>query len=511
MLKKKTESPTEEKSIVMNKSSKKKFANNPKFKHGAMATAITAGFIVVVILFNVLVGILIERFPSLNLDMTNDGTTNLTDDALKVIDSVDEKTEMYMILSEHEAQQSADYAQLSVLMQKIVERNGNISFDYIDSATNPGFMSTYQAEGLTNGDVLIKTDKRYRVVSSSTMFPATYDSNTYSYQYYTDTNAALANAISAVNSDTMPVVAVETGHNGLIDTTTLTNSLEKNNFEIKKFNLLTDEIPEGTQLIILPAPSTDLTQNEVEKLDAYLNDADSKLYLNLLVLYMPSMAEMPNLNQMMNEWGMNVEPLTEVSATSEGSYVQYQDYLIAQATDEVSFYGQSTYGYLLAPLSCPVEVLWESRNEITTTALLLSPEDVERKTYDPESGEMITTGSGQETLIGMGTKMFKYGDGYMDYRNANVVAMGCGFFIDQNFLNASAFSNATYAVDMCKYLTHTTGAASAVASNKVQVYEQDIAMSDAEVTGWGLYTFAIGIPVIFLLVGIVVFFKRRHL
>ena len=32
-----------------------------------------------------------------------------------------------------------------------------------------------------------------------------------------------------------------------------------------------------------------------------------------------------------------------------------------------------------------------------------------------------------------------------------------------------------------------------------------------EAKGWGLYTFMIGIPVAFLVVGVVVFFKRRHL
>ncbi len=36
-------------------------------------------------------------------------------------------------------------------------------------------------------------------------------------------------------------------------------------------------------------------------------------------------------------------------------------------------------------------------------------------------------------------------------------------------------------------------------------------MSEAEAKGWGLYTFMIGIPVVFLVIGVVVFFKRRHL
>ena len=234
-------------------------------------------------------------------------------------------------------------------------------------------------------------------------------------------------------------------------------------------------------------------------------------YRNLVVLYTPQMAQMPNLQTLMNEWGLDVAPQTEVVATSDGSYVQYTDYIIANLTDEVDLQGKSSYGYLLAPMSCPVDVLWNGRIEITTSVLMKSPSDAERLTYNEETEKMETVASGEENLIAMGTKMYKYDSNA--YRNSNVVAVGCGLFIDGSFIgdSATAFSNKDYAIDLFKYLTDTTGTTAAVASNRVQLYAQDITMSDAEVKGWGLYTFMIGIPVAFLVVGVVVFFKRRHL
>ena len=53
-------------------------------------------------------------------------------------------------------------------------------------------------------------------------------------------------------------------------------------------------------------------------------------------------------------------------------------------------------------------------------------------------------------MIAMGTKMYKYASN--SYRNSNVVAMGCGLFVDSSFLNASAFSNKDYAIDLFTYL-----------------------------------------------------------
>ena len=124
--------------------------------------------------------------------------------------------------------------------------------------------------------------------------------------------------------------------------------------------------------------------------------------------------------------------------------------MIANATDEVDLGGQSSYEYLLAPVASPVEVLWDGRNEVTTSVLMTSPEDAERLVYDAESKEMETVSSGRENLIAMGTKKYKYAGN--SYRNSNVVAMGCGLLVDSNFLSSSIFSNKDYAIDLFTYL-----------------------------------------------------------
>lgn len=248
-------------------------------------------------------------------------------------------------------------------------------------------------------------------------------------------------------------VAVDTGHTPLMSADGLAAELEESNFGIQEFDLLADEIPEGTQAIILPSPSTDLTEAEVEKVSEYLNEGETSEPRNLVVLYTPKMEEMPNLNGLMNEWGLDVVSKAEVIATSDGSYVQYQDYMIANATDEVDLGGQASYGYLLAPVASPVEVLWDGRNEVATSVLMTSPEDAERIVYNEESGEMETASSGRETLIAMGTKIYTYAGN--SCRNSNVVAVGCGLFVDNTFLASSAFSNREYAVDLFMYLTDT--------------------------------------------------------
>lgn len=67
---------------------KPSFFQSVKFKHGSTATAFTAGFIAVMVLLNVVVGILGDRFPSLNLDVTKSGSNTLSSDTVSMIDKV---------------------------------------------------------------------------------------------------------------------------------------------------------------------------------------------------------------------------------------------------------------------------------------------------------------------------------------------------------------------------------------------------------------------------------------
>ena len=68
---------------------KQKFSKSRSFRYGGIATAITAGFIVVVVLLNVLATTLYERFP-LGVDLTSDQKFTLSEEAVNYLADVDE-------------------------------------------------------------------------------------------------------------------------------------------------------------------------------------------------------------------------------------------------------------------------------------------------------------------------------------------------------------------------------------------------------------------------------------
>ena len=75
----------------------RKKLTSSKFKHSGMATVFSCIFVAVVILFNVMFGLLVERFPALSFDLTSDQVNTLSEDAKKVADGVKEDVTIYII------------------------------------------------------------------------------------------------------------------------------------------------------------------------------------------------------------------------------------------------------------------------------------------------------------------------------------------------------------------------------------------------------------------------------
>ena len=77
----------------------KKLFNMNKVKRGGVTTLMTVVFIAIVIVLNVVVSALTQRFPSMDIDLTAEGLNTLSDQAMDVAKSVDEETTIYLICS----------------------------------------------------------------------------------------------------------------------------------------------------------------------------------------------------------------------------------------------------------------------------------------------------------------------------------------------------------------------------------------------------------------------------
>lgn len=504
------EPPIAEDSI---KKQKKPRKDSHKGKYRGISLAMTAGFLAVIILLNVVVSLLGERYPSINLDLTEGHVNTLSESAAEIASNVQNPTTIYIMASEEIAKADTllaeygiKYSQVSTLAEKMAEKNSNISVEYIDLDQNPAFASEYKDDGLMTADVLVKTDKRYRVLAYTDLFDVQYSQT--GMTAYSMVDSALASAVSSVNADTLPLAVFDTGHNEMLDTTLYKNMLTSSNFETQEINLLTDEIPENAQLFVLATPATDYTQDEIEKLEAFLNDDGKTTDRSLLVTFYPGQDSLPNLTSFLKEWGMDVQQATQVIETDPNSYITSDpSYLLAnQGSDITLSRATPDYGYLLMPQSCPIQLLFDSRNGITTHVLATSSSTA--FPYDGTEESIRNPQTGEQTLAALAQKTITSGD---QEATANVVVLGSTFMFVDGIINSNTFGDGKYLTDLSKYVTGTEGETAAVETKQVQTSVADISMSLLQVMVFGLGVFTVLIPLIVVVIGIAVYYRRRRL
>ncbi|MDF1494717.1 Gldg family protein [Caproiciproducens sp. CPB-2] len=489
------------------------YTKSTKFRRGGISTAFTAGFLVVVILINVIVSVLAQRYPSMNLDLTKNKVNTLSAQAAEIVSKVNVPTTIYIMATQ--AQTKGDqllsefgikYSQVGELAEKIAEKNTNIKVEYMDLDKNPTFASTYKNDNLTAGDVLVKTEKRYRVLAYTDLFNVQYGADGVSTETYSMVDSALASALNSVIADTVAIASFDTGHSEQMETATYQKLLENNSFETKDFNLLTDAIPDNTRLVVLGCPATDYTDAELKKLDTFLSSAAIPGDRSLLITFHPSQQAMPKLAAFLKEWGIEVPQAVVVESDQSKYYTDDPSYILSTVQTGLSLGGQSDYGYFTTPQSNPVNILFETRGTKTTYSLAKSNDscylvDNNTKADDTPQKTAYNTAVLSQDKVQAGAKEYK----------ANVIALGSTAMFAGEILGASTFGNAKYVVDLSRYATGTTNSATAITQTSVQTNVSDITLSAEMSVLLGIGVFTLLIPLLVAIAGVCVYRKRRRL
>ena len=492
------------------------FFQSEKFKHGGTATAFTAVFIVVVVLVNVLVGILSDKYPSINLDVTKTGNNSLSSEALKVIDGVKSEVDVTICSSKQDCEQNnvsagdgsaVNYTQVSRLFSKAAERNPNIKLSYVDLVKNPAFATDYKADNLTAGDVLVKSSKRYRVLSSSDLFTTSYSSDYSSSTTTSNVDSALASALNTVTAETMPIAAFDTSHSEELDATGYKHVLSNNSFETKDFSLLTDKIPEKTQLLVLGCPESDLTDQEIDKIEAFLTDKTSTLDRSLLITAAPGQAKLEKLGAYLEEWGLAADTSAAVEETSQNYYSSPLG-IFADVQSDLDLGGKGSYSDFLMPNSCPVTVKGASVGNKTTYALAKSSDtSVVLKT----SGNTSSASQQAAQTVAALSQLAVSSSGSKTV-HANVILSGSTAMLTSQLLTTTVLGNGSYLADLSRYATGTTNSSAKIETTSTELYAKDIAITSQQqvvLLGYGVFT--ILIPLIVMIAGIIVHRTRRAL
>lgn len=488
-----------------------------KFKRGGMATVMSVVFIAIVVVINILVGLLTERFPSLNWDLTADKLNTLSDQAIGIAKGIEQETTIYLI-GEEEAYRKdrlyssygLEYSQVSNLAEKLREVNSKISVEFIDPDTNPGFISEYPEENLTSGTVLVKTEKRHKLLTASDLFTVRNNQSTYQTETYSKVDSALAGALEIVNLETMPVVTMATGHGELLTDDVLGSFeelLETQNFEVKSIDFLTEEIPEETQLLMIPTPSTDYAEEEIQKLREYIDDETHSGQRSLLVTCHASQGSLPRLQSFLEEWGIQVGEGVVAETDSSRVALRNAGYVLVDPSENLL--NENTYNPLVSAASRPLSLLFEANGDVVMTeSLWTTAASAYVATEDMTEADIATLETSQQSVACIAEKRPRV-DG--EEARRSLVVFGSSYVFTDTFMNTTAFGDKNYVSDLLGYCTGTDGSQVSVSTQQVPTNTLDVAASVSTVNLLGLGVFTVGLPLAILIAGLVIFLKRRHL
>lgn len=530
------ETPAEKDSAPAKKEKKKngkkalmKAIHGKNFKYGSMSTIITVVVIVLTILINVGASALVNRYPSLKLDMSKGSKMSLSEDLTETVDGVEHKTEIIFCTTKDNYENTFNNylaqkigmeamnegTRITTLAEKAAERNANISVRYIDLDENPSFVNEYPNESLDSSKIIVRTDYRYRVLTLSDLFQQKQSMDYSTYQtvttYYSNVEYALANALVSTNLDEVPVIAVATGH-GETEPTTLTALLKSNNFQTTEVNLMTDkEIDQEVDVIVITSPTADFTAEQIELLEDFLYN-NGNYGKNVLYITSPTRSPMPNLDAFLADWGMELgETGAYLRESNDKRYVQYPELMLLDvntADDScLSSFTNSTVGTLL---SAPMQLLFTFDSGVSTKALLSTSEDAYVVPGDVENASDYKPNNsdyGSNVVLG-------YGEKYISKNNEMLysrVAVCTSLYAMDYFLTTNTYGNKDITLTFFKFMTGTLGNDDLVYIAATEFNDTDMALTYNTVNTVGLWIFTILVPLAVLAIGFVIWLRRRHL
>ena len=287
---------------------------------------------------------------------------SLSDQTKKVVESLDETVELYLI-----APQGKEDEKLTRLLEKYEELGDKIKVTYVDSILSPTFVQSYTSDKVSDNSIIAVGPERSKVIRNSDLFPSNYDYNTGKTTTDFDGEGQITSAIHFVTGENLSHMYMITGHGETELPEQFTALLEKEGVEYDKLNLMTiNEVPQNAECMLEYIPVSDITKTEAEVLTKYLENGGK-----LLLITGISAAEMPNLGEVMSGYGM--ASIQGLIMEGDGNHCipSYQNFLLPEIKDSAvtsSFISKDEL--LLLPNSHAITVLPDVRSTVDVQEIL---------------------------------------------------------------------------------------------------------------------------------------------
>lgn len=457
------------------------------FLGGSYSLALTGTVLAILVAVNVLA----EALPAAltQFDISSTKLYSITSNTKAVVNALKKDVTIYWVV-----QSEKEDDVISNLLEKYESLSERIEVVKKNPDVYPTFTQQYTSESVPNNSLIVECGESSRYISYNEIYVTETSISSYSYETSFDGEGAITSAIDYVISEDHPQLYVTEGHGEAEMSEVFSEQIRKQNIEVTSFTLLKeDTVPKEADVVLIYAPTSDISREEKEMLSEYTKNGGK-----LMVLAGPTEeGTLANLYSILKEYDIEAEEGVVVEGDRE-RYAFQQPYILLPDMADHEITNPLTEGnyYAIMPLVQGMKV--NDASEAVTA--LLSTSD---KAFSKSAGYDIST--------------YEKEEGDADGPFAAAVSVDCGndgqiiwfassYFLDEMYNSYSSGANLDLGMNA---LSAMIGEREALAIRSKSLSYQYLTINES--TASYLKVIMIGVfPLMFLVYGIYVIISRRR-
>ena len=490
------ENPVNEASKKEKKPLKQKIKDsmNKKYlKNGSYSVVISAIFVVIVLVVNMIVGSLPTKYTE--VDVSSEKLYSISDDTKDFLKKLDKDITIYQVV-----QSGSEDETISKLLEKYEEESSHIKVEEKDPVVNPKFTSEYTSDEVSANSLIVVCGDRSKVVDYSNIYESSIDYNTYQSQTTGfDGEGQITSAISYVTSEDMPVLYTLDGHGEKELSSDIQEDIQKANIDIKSLNLITEEsVPEDAACLLINAPTSDISETEKDAIIEYLENGGKAMIFSDYTT-----ESMDNFDAVLKNYGVErVDGIVIEGDTQH--YAQMPYYLVptVNSTDAISDFASQGY-YVLMPYAQGIKQSDDIRDTVTVNSLLTTSDSAYSK-VDVNSGDIEKADGDVDGPFDLGVSITETLD---DDKETQIVYYTSSNLMDSQINQMVSGGNEQMIMSSLNWMCSNDETTTiSIPSKDLQV--SYLTLTAYDVSFWKICVMGL-IPGAFLVIGFMVWLKRR--
>ena len=468
--------------------------NKKTLKNGSYSMVYTVILIAVIVVINLIVAEIPTKYTQ--IDVSTQKLYTISDKTKEFLDELNQDVTIY-----HIVQNGNEDDVIEKLLKRYEETSDHIKVEKKDPVLYPNFTSQYTDEDVQDNSLIVANGSKSKVVDYYNLYETQYD-------YYSgsssttgfDGEGQIDSAISYVTSDNLPIVYTLKGHGELELNSSITESLEKANYQIQSLNLLTEEnVPEDAGCLMITSPQADLSEEEADKVISYLENGGKAV---IFTDY--TSEEIPNLKKVLENYGVTPDNGVVMEGDTKHYIMQIPYYLVPEINStEITADLIADNRYVLMPVAQSIRIMDSYRDTLDIEAVLSTSEKAYIKTNVENMQTFEKVSGDQEGKFNLGVCVT---EDISDDKQTQLVYYGSSSLLDSTTNQQVSGGNTELLLDTLGWMCENDVPVISVDSKSLET--SNLTISEYDSGYWSAMTCGV-IPVIFLIIGGVIWFKRR--